>query len=278
MVTIIAAPPSQHARRCYDALADAYDQLTAGYEYAAWLDRLEALARRHGLRGRRLLDVACGTGKSFMPLLARGYSVTACDISAAMLEHARAKAPHARLLQVDMRGLPRLGEFDLVTCLDDSLNYLLEEAEFVTSLTNVRRNLAAGGVAVWDLNTLAMYGGSFARDQVMEDDGRLLAWRGETSPDMDPAGLAHLSIEVFSERADGLWERATSHHVQRHWPPEAVFDAAAEAGLRILELRGQRQGARLDGALDESVHTKAVYVACRDDRPWEGGGDVVGSP
>ena len=45
--------------------------------------------------GHRLLDVACGTGKSFLPMLERGWEVTACDISPSMLELARAKAGDA---------------------------------------------------------------------------------------------------------------------------------------------------------------------------------------
>ena len=69
------------AEAAYDALAPAYDILTADYDYDAWLSAIERVAIAHGLTGRRVLDVACGTGKSFLPLLERGYEVTACDIS-----------------------------------------------------------------------------------------------------------------------------------------------------------------------------------------------------
>ena len=104
--------------------APAYDILTADYRHDRWLAVLEALAREHGLSGHALLDVACGTGKSFLPLLARGYRVVGCDISPAMLALAAEKAPEVQLVQADMRTLGRLGAFDLVTCLDDALNYL----------------------------------------------------------------------------------------------------------------------------------------------------------
>ena len=59
-------------------------------------------------------------------MLERGWEVTACDISAAMVELARAKVGDAAELSVaDMRELPSFGEFDLVWCLDDAVNYLL---------------------------------------------------------------------------------------------------------------------------------------------------------
>jgi hypothetical protein len=44
--------------------------------------------------------------------------------------------------------------------------------------------------------------------------------------------------------------------------------------LRILAPLGQHTGAVLEPDLDELVHSKAVYVACRDDRPNPEGGDA----
>src|SRR5215212_8096018 len=101
----------------YDPLAAAYDTLTADYDYDRWLSVIEALARDAGLSGNRLLDVACGTGSSFLPLRER-YEVVGCDLTAAMLRRAAARADDGvRLLRHDMRSLPVLGSFDLVLCL-----------------------------------------------------------------------------------------------------------------------------------------------------------------
>jgi SAM-dependent methyltransferase len=78
--------------QAYDAIAGAYDLCTAGHPHEASLLRVEALALAHGLAGRRVLDVACATGKRFAPLLQRGYVVIACDASSAMVARARARA------------------------------------------------------------------------------------------------------------------------------------------------------------------------------------------
>src|SRR3954449_3745566 len=112
----------------YDGLAPAYDAFTAGHEYVRWLDYLEDLAVEHGLSGKALLDVGCGTGKSFLAMLDRGYEVVACDLSPEMVARAREKVENdarADVFVADMRALPELGAFDLVTCLDDAMNYLL---------------------------------------------------------------------------------------------------------------------------------------------------------
>ena len=95
------------------------------------------LAARHGWRGQTLLDLACGTGKSFLPFLRRGFDVTGCDSSSAMLAEAARKAPEATLVHADLRELTMLGRFDLVTCFDDSLNYLLDEDDLAAALRSV---------------------------------------------------------------------------------------------------------------------------------------------
>ena len=85
-------PGGQWAEQAYEAIAPVYDDFTAHHDYELWLGNLLPKLRRHGLNGHRLLDVGCGTGKSFIPMLERGWKVTACDISPSMLELARAKA------------------------------------------------------------------------------------------------------------------------------------------------------------------------------------------
>jgi ubiquinone/menaquinone biosynthesis C-methylase UbiE len=257
------------ARDAYDALAPAYDLLTEDYEHDRWLAGLIAHAERHGLRGKRVLDVACGTGKSFAPLLDRGYEITGCDISAQMLARASARAPGARLVEADMRALPPLGAFDLVTCLDDALNYVTEEDDLLAVLRGVRRSLSPTGLAIWDVNTQAMYRDAFARTWAVEDGGgRLVLWRGRVSNDFALGGVAVAVIDVF-EHGPGGWMRSTSRHEQRHWPASRIASAAETAGLELASVLGQRRGAHLEHTLDEDLHPKAVFVARRQLRSRE---------
>ncbi|MEX2107226.1 MAG: class I SAM-dependent methyltransferase [Solirubrobacterales bacterium] len=250
------------AEIAYEAIAPVYDDFTAHHNYELWLGNLLPKVEAHGLRGRRLLDVACGTGKSFIPMLDRGWEVTACDISASMVELARAKVGDAARLSVaDMRDLPKLGEFDLVWCLDDAVNYLLSTDELEQALSGMRANLGPGGLLMFDVNTLQCYRTFFAEEVVIERDGRRLIWRGRASADTQPGSISEASFEVEPLGEGAGPPIAPELHRQRHFPEAEVLAAMERAGLECLDVFGHRDDAIPQQPLDENVHSKAVYIA-----------------
>jgi SAM-dependent methyltransferase len=241
------------AQRTYEAMAPVYDDFTGHYESEAWIADLVKILERHALTGKRLLDVGCGTGTSFMPMLAQGWEVTGCDISPAMLELAREKAGEkVQLAVADMLELPDFGEFDLVWALDDAINYLLSPEELARALAGMRANLAPTGLLLFDVNELQAYRTFFAETTVVEREGRELIWRGLASADVPPGSICESEMEV----APG--EVLT--HRQRHFPEAEVRAALAQAGLECLDVFGHG----LDGIPTqplESTHTKAIYIA-----------------
>jgi SAM-dependent methyltransferase len=245
------------ARTAYDAFASAYDVFNRAYQYESWTGKLLGEAEKAGLEGNRLLDVGCGTGLSFVALLDRGWKVTACDISPGMLEIARARAgDRAELLVADMRALPELGEFDLVWAVNDAVNYVGGEEELRAALASMAGNMAPGGVLLFDLNTLLTYRTFFCETFDREVDGQRFAWRGEMEPDsVVPGSTCEAHFEAEGLDIDHV-------HRQRHFPEPAVLAAIESAGLRSRAVLGELEGTLTPG-LDESVHTKAVYVASR---------------
>jgi SAM-dependent methyltransferase len=244
-------------------MAPVYDDFTAHHDYEGWLTDLLKVLERHGLQGQRLLDVGCGTGKSFLPMLPRGWKVTGCDISPAMLELAREKAGEAVRLEVaNMLELPRLGEFDLVWALDDAINYLLSPEELTLALTGMRANLAPGGLLLFDVNELLAYRTFFAETVVVKRAGRRLIWNGLATPDAAPGSICESRLEVFPDdgRADGGEVPALTHR-QRHFPEAEVLAALEQAGLECLDVYGMYTDGILKQPLDESTHTKAIYIA-----------------
>jgi SAM-dependent methyltransferase len=252
----------------YAAFAPFYDQFTSRSDYEHWTEQVLAVAAPHGLAGDRLLDVACGTGKSFVPFLRRGYDVTGCDGSPEMLAEAARRAPGAPLHECDMRALPALGSFDLVTCFDDSLNYLVDGGELLACFRGVAGNLAPRGLFVFDLNTVRAYRTTFADDSVFEAGDAVFAWRGESSPAFAEGDATAAAIEIFTAARDGLYERVVTRHEQRHHPAEEVAALLEEAGLSLTALHGALDDGQLVDAADEDAQLKVLYIA----RHREGGG------
>lgn len=253
----------------YDAFAPFYDAFTFASDYEIWTKHVLSLARECGLGGNKLLDLACGTGNSFIPFLRAGFEVTGCDASAAMLAEAARKAPRANLIHADVRGLPTLDRFHLVTCFDDSLNYLSEERDLASAFRSIAANLHGEGLAMFDLNTLLTYRTTFATDRVSTHDGLIFAWRGASQSDAPPGCRADASIDVFAPRGRGIYERISSNHTQRHFPRTRVVAALAEAGLECLGAHGVLADGALLPEADESLQLKVLYVA----RHSEGGVD-----
>jgi SAM-dependent methyltransferase len=264
-----ATHPVDDVRRAYDAMAPFYDGFTAHHDYGAWTTIVEALATAAGLRGRRLLDVACGTGKSFEPFLARGWDVVGCDLSPAMLARAAERAGGRAVLEVrDIRALPVLGSFDLVLALDDVVNYLMP-GELEPAFASLRRNLAPGGVVVFDANTLAAYRSFFATAAVVRDGDDVLVWDGRADPAAAAGAVAEAELLAFSPDADGRWSLVRSRHRQHHHPRPAIERALGAAGLGWRAVHGMHLDGAVDAGLDELAHSKALYVA-RERAPQRG--------
>jgi len=114
--------------------------------------------------GRKILDAACGTGFPALDLIERGFDVTCCDGSPAMLEKFRINAATRnvavtpRLLLWNGLGSAFPNEFDLVMCRGSSLIYAgtwdvdakPQRIEMERALTNFYDCLRPGGLIYVD--------------------------------------------------------------------------------------------------------------------------------
>ncbi len=252
----------RQAEVAYEAIAPVYDDFTAHHNYREWVGTLLELGAAHGLRGGTALDVACGTGKSFMPLLERGWTVTASDISPSMVELARTKvAGKVELGVADMRELPDYGSFDLVCCLDDAVNYLLSAAELEQALRGMAANLAPAGLVIFDSNTLTTYRTFFAEHIEVEANGRRLIWDGRGGGETEPGDISEAAFEVEPMVPGSGPSIAPEIHRQRHHPESEVRGAIDAAGLEIAGLYGHHHDGVPHQPMSEERHTKAIYIA-----------------
>ena len=89
----------------FGLLAERYDRLRPAD--ANWLEVADAIWAEGDMRGRRVLDVGCGTGRLSALLAERGAKVWGIDSSGEMLERAQDEGSTERRIQAwQSRGSP----------------------------------------------------------------------------------------------------------------------------------------------------------------------------
>nr|WP_062330528.1 class I SAM-dependent methyltransferase [Herbidospora sakaeratensis] len=254
---------AEAALAAYESLAPVYDTMKAGNNTGNWAKLLDGVIREAGPPGVRLMDAACGTGKTTLALRDLGYKVAGFDLSPSMIAAALSRGPGVAFQVGDLLDPPPgLGRFDVVTCLDDALNYLLDPADLDRALTGLAGLLAPGGVLVFDLNTLHAYRGVGATTTViMDTDTEYVVLTGTARPDHAPGERLTLDFATFSHDGDH-WRRADSSHHQRHHPAADVRALLEKAGLTVARVYGFVDGSLFD-ELDEHAADKALFVAVR---------------
>lgn len=259
-------------KAAYDRFAPVYDRHTAQNDYELWLGEilLPELAK-HGLQTGWALDIGCGTGRAFDPLLDRGWEVVGTDLSMGMLAEAERKyGSRVRLIEVDGRDLPPLcpapglstgGAFDLVLLLNDVLNYMTDDGSLELAFAGVQRNLDSdNGLAIFDVNTLSLYRALYTAPATGIDAGGG-EWRGLT--EVAEPGVVFEALLSSAELEAHI-------HRQRHWTPGQIKDALEASGLHCLAALGQREEDRnivLSLDSDEERDAKVIYIVASQAGP-----------
>jgi predicted TPR repeat methyltransferase len=241
----------------YDAFAPVYDRFTAQNNYELWLGSvLLPELQNYGLRLGRLLDVGCGTGRAFQPMIRRGWEVHGCDISKGMLQQAREKHPEIPLSCCDAAALPTHGcKFDLIFSLNDVVNYLTSDGDLERCFDGLARNLALGGIVCLDSLTLSSIRSCFVVGTSRQVDA--WTWTGAAEA-VDAGGIGECRVAGVGVE--------TNYHRVRHWTHSEVTEAAETSALRVLAVRGQQE---VDGRIvlaepDPRTDERTIYIMGHD--------------
>jgi ubiquinone/menaquinone biosynthesis C-methylase UbiE len=133
----------------YKKFARFYDKIYSKKKYDEEVAFIKSVA--NNVKGRRLLDMACGTGTHAKKLADSGFDVTGIDISQEMLNIAKAKAKSSKFLKGSMQSFKSKAKFDILTCLFTAMNYNKNSSELERTIRNFYNLLNKGGVLIFDL-------------------------------------------------------------------------------------------------------------------------------
>ena len=145
----------------YGDFADVYDLIYAFLDYRKTAKKVKKLIKKHKkVKGNKLLDVGCGTGKH-LSFLKNEFECTGIDISNQMLDIARKKYDGIRFLQADMVNFDLNEKFDAIICLFSSIGYVKTYENLKKTITNLSNHLEPGGVVIiepWLTKSVAIDG------------------------------------------------------------------------------------------------------------------------
>ncbi|MBI1320902.1 MAG: methyltransferase domain-containing protein [Candidatus Hydrogenedens sp.] len=213
-------PPEDNA---FDGLARYYDTIMEFVNYDRWqgvCEGLETLLPPHPVH----VDFACGTGVLVEKMRRRGFRTVGFDLSRGMAALGRNRRNGLPLCCADMRAVPFGPTTDFVTCLFDSLNFLLDEASVRAAVAEMARVLKPGGLLLFDVVTETMILEHFVGPEWEENNGKFrLRWKTEYDRREQ---VAYTRLRVNTGQAYEFRERVY---------PNSVIDAAiADAGLHLL--------------------------------------------
>ncbi|MDH7486395.1 MAG: class I SAM-dependent methyltransferase [Anaerolineae bacterium] len=268
-----------------------YDEFSADYDrFVNWPARLAVEmpfieAQLQSVGARRVLDAACGTGMHAIELAKRGYESMGADVSAPMIERARANARAAGVATPFLvAGFGELlektgGQFDALLCLGNSLPHLLTPAELHTALQDFAACLRSGGLLLiqnrnfdavlayqerWmapqahregDTEWLFLRFYDFQPQRIQDCSGRTaksgpkavdLAVHGEHFGSTESDGRLTFNLVTLRRQGGGDWEQRLS--ATPLWPQrqEELSAALAAAGFGDITCYGHMSGTPFD--------------------------------
>lgn len=218
----------------YEKYAEVYDRSGQMAFTLLMIPYLDRVLERHGFAGQSALDLACGTGTMALAMAGKGWRVLGLDASAAMLAQARHKArevgARVEFIQGDMRHFALPEPVDLVTCLYDSLNYLLTLDDLSKAFRCVAAALKPGGLFVFDMNTpWGLAHVSEENSYLYEDDEVTVEMRSSYD---ENTGRATVTIAGCIRRGEQC-ERFVEVHIEQGYSEEEIAAALCRAGFRV---------------------------------------------
>jgi SAM-dependent methyltransferase len=216
-----------------DRWASVYDEWVARYSMTSDPDRVaDRLAELAG--GGAALELAVGSGRIALPLLARGVDVEGIDASQAMLARLRSKPDGERIRVTvgDFADVAVEGKYRLIFVVFNTFFALLSQEEQVRCFGNVAEHLTEDGVFVIE---------AFVPDVGRFDRGQRV---GAVAIETDSMHLEASKHDRVAERVDTLHAvvedgavRTFPIRIRYAWPSE--LDLMAQlAGLRVRERWG----------------------------------------
>jgi ubiquinone/menaquinone biosynthesis C-methylase UbiE len=133
-------------------MVEFYDRYAPEQQYERRATEAIAIIKYYAPEAKRVLELACGTGRFTQYLARAGFTITATDISADEITKAKSKGIPATFHVMDMSKVAGTAEYEVVGCFWESFRYLPDYPTCQRTIERIFAVLKPGGLMLVDFS------------------------------------------------------------------------------------------------------------------------------
>ncbi|WZL74482.1 class I SAM-dependent methyltransferase [Clostridiaceae bacterium 35-E11] len=222
--------------KSYGAFAYVYDQLMKDVDYEGWVEYIEKIFKRYKLVPSNIAELACGTGNITNRLAAKGYNLLGVDISEDMLSMAQEKAADMDIeviyLNHDMREMMLPTELDVILCICDGINYIVEPKDLTRVFVAVYQHLKENGLFIFDISSHYKLKNILGNHTYAENLQKVsYIWENYFD---EKRNICDFDLTIFVEEGR-LYKKYEESHSQRAYKENEIIEKLMQTNFRKIE-------------------------------------------
>ncbi len=222
----------------YNEFAKVYNNFMNDTPYKKWSKFINSQIDKYNINPKIICDLGCGTGSMCEIFSQQNLEVIGIDSSHEMLIEAKQSAESSNLdilyLCQDMCAFELFGTVDIIYSSCDSLNYLLEEDDIINTFKLVNNYLEAGGLFIFDINTVYKYK-EVLGDKIFAEQTEDAAYIWENIFDEEEQ-INEFGVSFFIKDLDGRYNKTEEFHYQKAYTIEQIKKYLEVSGLELLNI------------------------------------------
>lgn len=239
----------------YGEFAKIYDELiNEDINYDEMVERILEICNLYNVELNDYLDIACGTGNVTIRIAKYFKNIYGVDLSEDMLREAFDKFKEVRIkgkiICQDMTELSLNKEFDLITSVLDSTNYITDLNDLQNYFNGVYNHLKSNGLFIFDVNSYYKLSEILGNNiYTYSEEEVFYTWENVFED-----SLLSMFLTFFVKKGN-LYERFEEEHLERAYTEKELEQELKKANLEVI--------AKFDGYTENYVQAnteRIVYV------------------